>query len=95
MLGRQQRARARSELGSEARFAETMEDLEAMRRAVLESVSTMDRFVFAYRLGRGKQQARFNPINVTSLVKDAATQLAHAGKERGIELETEVIIVGD
>lgn len=73
------------ELGAEARFAETMEDLEAMRRAVLDSVSTMDRFVFAYRLGRGKQQARFNVINVSSLVKDAVTQLTHAGKEKGVE----------
>ena len=78
------------ELSVEPRFAGTKEDLEAMQRSVLDSVATMDRFVFAHRLGRGKQQIRFGAVNVKSLVNETIHGLSHAAKERRIEITVEV-----
>lgn len=78
------------ELAADPRFAETTEDLDAMRRSVLDSVSTMDRFVFAHRLGRGRQQVRFGTVNVKSLINETIHGLSHAAKERHIEITTEV-----
>jgi signal transduction histidine kinase len=78
------------ELASDPRFAETTDDLEAMRRAVLESVGTMDRFVFAHRLSRGKQQARFAPINVKSLVNDVISALKYGGADRSVEFTVDI-----
>ncbi len=78
------------ELSAEPRFAESTEDLEAMRRSVLESVATMDRFVFAHRLGRGKLQVRFNVLNVKSILVEAVQGWSHIAKERHVEISVEV-----
>jgi signal transduction histidine kinase len=78
------------ELGGEERFAEAADDLETMRRAVLESVATMDRFVFAHRLGRGKYQAKPAPIGLRTLINDVMTNLISAAKERGVQFSLEV-----
>ena len=77
------------ELSAEPRFAETTEDLEAMRRSVLESVATMDRFVFAHRLGRGKQKVRFNVMNVKSIIHEVIQGLSHSARERHVEISVE------
>jgi signal transduction histidine kinase len=78
------------ELAGEQRFAEATDDLEAMRRAVLDSVATMDRFVYAHRLGRGKYAPRFAPLAVKGLVKDVVSGVASAAKERLIEITVNV-----
>ena len=78
------------ELASDSRFAETTEDLEAMRRSVLDSVATMDRFVFAHRLGRGMQQPKFSSLNARTLIGEAISGVNHAAKERHIEFSVDV-----
>jgi len=77
------------ELATEAKFADAVSDLEAMRRAVLESVATMDRFVFAHRLGRGKHEARFVPLNLKTLINDLLQTLAPTAKEKGVSFSVE------
>ena len=72
------------ELSSDTRFAEMRDDLDAMRRAVLDSVATMDRFVFAHRLSRGKQEPRFAPFAILPVLNDLISHLAQAGRERGV-----------
>jgi signal transduction histidine kinase len=78
------------ELAGDPKFAETTEDLEAMRRSVLDSVATMDRFVFAHRLGRGKHEAKFQPMSLKSVVNDVVTNLKSAASERGTELTVDI-----
>ena len=78
------------QLSVEPRFAEAVEDLDAMRRSVLDSVTTMDRFVFAHRLGRGQQQARYSAVNVKSLVHETVQSLSHIAMERHVEFAVEV-----
>lgn len=78
------------QLSVEPRFAEAVEDLDAMRRSVLDSVTTMDRFVFAHRLGRRQQQARYSAVNVKSLVHETVQSLSHVAMERHVEFAVEV-----
>jgi signal transduction histidine kinase len=77
------------ELSSDTRFVEVRDDLDAMRRAVLDSVATMDRFVFAHRLSRGKYQPRFAPFAPRLVLNDLISHLAHSGHERGVKFYIE------
>jgi signal transduction histidine kinase len=78
------------ELRAEPRFTESADDLEAMRRSILESVATMDRFVFAHRLGRRKQKARFVAIDLNALAKDVVSTLDHTARERAVIIGMDV-----
>jgi signal transduction histidine kinase len=78
------------ELGRQNQFPDAAEDLEAMRRAVFDAVATMDRFVFAHRLGRGKHKPRFAPVNVRTLINDVMASVTPAAREKGIDLAMEV-----
>jgi signal transduction histidine kinase len=78
------------ELAPDPRFGETMEDLDAMRRAVLDSVSTMDRFVFAHRLSRGKHQTKYQPFKIKPILNELVSHLAHAGRDRQVEFDVQV-----
>src|SRR5262249_37068736 len=77
------------ELSPEPRFSETVDDLDTMRRAVLDSVATMDRFVFAHRLSRGKHQAKFARFPVNPIIKDLVNHLSHGARERSVEFVVE------
>ncbi len=78
------------ELATEPKFAEAVSDLEAMRRAVLESVATMDRFVFAHRLGRGKYEARFVPLNIKTLINDLLHTMTPVSKDKAVTFSVDV-----
>jgi signal transduction histidine kinase len=78
------------ELGRANQFPDAAEDLEAMRRAVFDAVATMDRFVFAHRLGRGKHKPRFAPVNVKTLINDVMASVTPAAREKGIDIALEV-----
>ena len=78
------------ELSPEARFSETIDDLDSMRRAVLDSVSTMDRFVFAHRLSRGKHQPKFHRFAIKPIIMDLVGHLSYSAREKGVEFGVEV-----
>jgi signal transduction histidine kinase len=78
------------ELGRSNQFADATEDLEAMRRAVFDAVATMDRFVFAHRLGRGKHKPRFAPLNVRTLINDVMASVMPAAREKEIDVAMDV-----
>src|SRR5205085_12206087 len=63
----------RRDLVSEPKFAESLDDLDVMRRSILENVSTMDRFLHAERFRKGKVQVRPAQIDVKRLVNEVAT----------------------
>src|SRR5438270_1517251 len=78
------------ELSPDPKFAETTDDLDTMRRAVLDSVATMDRFVFAHRLSRGKHHARYGRFAIKPMVADLVSHLSHAAGERSVTFESKV-----
>jgi signal transduction histidine kinase len=77
------------ELVNEPRLTETMDDLDAMRRSLLETVGTMDRFLHAERFRKGKVQIRPSPLDLRTLLSEQVAQLAYQAKDKGIELKVE------
>jgi len=77
------------ELASEPRFAESVEDLDAMRRSILDTVATMDRFLHAERFRQGKVQPRNTTVSLRAVLDDLLHQLSHVAKEKGLELRVE------
>lgn len=78
------------ELQGHAQFAETMQDLDLMRRSLLETVATMDRFLHAERFRKGKVQVRPGPVNLQHLLGEISAQFAYQAKDKGIDLRVDV-----
>jgi len=78
------------ELSGEERLAETVQDLDVMRRSLLETVGTMDRFLHAERFRKGKVQVRPAPIRLKNLLSDIAAQFSYQARDKELELHVEV-----
>ena len=78
------------ELAGESRLTETVQDLDAMRRTLLETVGTMDRFLHAERFRKGKIQVRPGELSLKSLVAETVNQFAYQAREKGVELAVDV-----
>ncbi|MGH7214817.1 MAG: sensor histidine kinase [Tepidisphaeraceae bacterium] len=81
----------RRQLGARQEFAEQMADLDAMRRAILDTVATMERFLHAERFRKGKVQVRPAPVSLQTLVGAAAAHYAYQAKDKGVELAVEMV----
>jgi signal transduction histidine kinase len=79
----------RRELVKEPKFAESLEDLEMMRRSIFETIGTMDRFLHAERFRKGKVQVKPSRVELGALLAEVATQLAYQAKDKGITLQVD------
>lgn len=77
------------ELANEAHLSETVRDLDTMRRALLETVGTMDRFLHAERFRKGKVQLKPGRIHVKQLLNEIVAQCSYQAKEKGLQLRVE------
>lgn len=66
--------------------AAQLEDLDVMRRGVLDTVSLMDRFIYAERFRRGLVKVRRDRVNLGSVGEQLQTQFAEPARERGLHL---------
>jgi signal transduction histidine kinase len=57
------------DLANEPRFAESISDLDMMRRSMLDTVATMDRFLHAERLRRGKLPVKLANVDLANLFR--------------------------
>lgn len=78
------------EIASEPRFSETLTDLDVMRRSILDTVSTMDRFLHAERFRKGKVQVALRSVNVNALLQELVSQGSYVAAEKKIKLETDL-----
>jgi signal transduction histidine kinase len=76
----------RKDLSAEPKFAESIKDIEMMRRSILDTVSTMDRFLHAERFRRGKVQIKPSEVDLGMLLGDIAGQFSYHAKEKDLEL---------
>lgn len=74
------------ELAHESRLAETVEDLDVMRRSLLETVATMDRFLHAERFRKGKVQVRPAEVNLRNLLSEIAAHFSYQSRDKGIDV---------
>ena len=77
------------ELSNEPKFSESVADLDAMRRSMLDTVATMDRFLSAERLRRGKMPVTLAPVHLPSLLHDVIKTFSYQAKERGLHLQVD------
>ncbi len=77
------------EMAGHAELAETVNDLDMMRRSILETVATMDRFLHAERFRKGKVAVKRAPLNLDVLLGEIGAQYSYQAKEKGIQLEVE------
>ena len=75
------------ELAGEIKFSESVHDLDSMRRSILDTVSTMDRFLHAERFRQGKVQPRNSTFEISGLFQELYSQFSHLAKAKGIELQ--------
>lgn len=78
------------ELMSEPRFAESLQDVDAVRRSIFDTVATMDRFLHAEQLRRGKLAVTKRPVNLTELLEHVIRNKHYLIQERGTKVTSEV-----
>jgi len=78
------------ELAGEQRLASTIEDLDTMRRSLLETVATMDRFLHAERFRKGKVQVQYGRVDLKSLCNEIVAHFVYQAQEKGLKLESAV-----
>jgi len=80
----------RRDLEGVEKFAEPLNDLETMRRAILETVGTMDRFLHAERFRKGKVQVKPSVVDLRALISDLIGQFNYLAREKDLRLEMDV-----
>ena len=78
------------ELAGEERFAESMQDLDAMRRSIMDTVGTMDRFLNAERFRAGKVQPRLSTVDLRFVLSDVMAGFAYHCKDKGVHLQFDI-----
>ena len=69
------------DLSAEPKFASSLEDLDVVRRSMLETVATMDRFLHAERLRRGKMPVRIAEVDLRELLASVVRNAQHQFSE--------------
>lgn len=79
----------RRELANEPHLASTVQDLDAMRRSLLETVGTMDRFLHAERFRKGKVQLKPGRIHVKHLLNETVSHFSYQAKDKGLQIRVD------
>jgi signal transduction histidine kinase len=74
------------ELASEPKFSESIADLDSMRQSILDTVSTMDRFLNAERFRQGKVQPHNTTVQLSQILNDVLLAFRHQADSKGIKL---------
>jgi signal transduction histidine kinase len=83
----------RRDLSQDPKYGESVEDLDGMRRSMLDTVATMDRFLNAEKLRRGRMPIKIEPIDVASVFQEVARTLAHESSGQQVEIDPDAVPV--
>jgi signal transduction histidine kinase len=78
------------QLGSEAQYKSTIDDLDGMRRSLLDTVATMDRFLHAERFRKGKVPIRPAKLELQRFAADMVAHFIYQAQDKGLVLECDV-----
>jgi signal transduction histidine kinase len=78
------------DLANEPKFESSMEDLDVVRRSMLETVATMDRFLHAERLRRGKMPVKIGTVDLKELLAAVVRNANYQIAEHKAKVETDV-----
>jgi len=77
------------ELMDQPKFAEALADVETIKRNIMETVGTMDRFLRAEQLRSGSVAPRRGPVDLVKMVNELVTMFRQQAGWRGMRLEVE------
>ncbi len=80
----------RRDLEKRTEFAESINDLNLMRRSILETVGTMDRLLQAEKLRRGKVPVNTESVDLEALATDIVGQFIHQARAKGLDLDLQI-----
>lgn len=80
----------RKQIGTEERFAESVADLDAMRRMLLDTVGAMERFLDAEKLRRGKMPVSAAPLKLVELVREVVRSMTHSAAQNRVTLDAQI-----
>lgn len=78
------------DLAAEPKFASSMDDLDIVRRSMLDTVATMDRFLHAERLRRGKMPVRIAELDLRELLASVVRNAQHQLSEHKSTVELDL-----
>jgi signal transduction histidine kinase len=78
------------ELAGEEKFKESIHDLDSMRRSILDTVSTMDRFLHAERFRQGKVQTHNTTVALPNFLDDLVSNFIHHARAKGLQLISDI-----
>jgi len=76
------------ELSRQQQFAQAVQDLDVVRRSVLDTVRTMERFLYAERLRLGRMPVRIDDFNVQDVLAELRRVFEYQLRDEQIELQT-------
>jgi signal transduction histidine kinase len=78
------------QFAGEPRFAESIQDIDSMRQAILDTVATMDRFLHAERFRQEKVQPSFSTVDISALANGLLPYFAHSLQQKQVKLKIDV-----
>jgi signal transduction histidine kinase len=75
------------QLTGDPRFASALEDLDVVRRSILDTVATMERFLSAEKLRLGRMPVNTTEVNTRQVLEEAQKSLAYQAKDQGVAIE--------
>jgi signal transduction histidine kinase len=78
------------ELEGDEKYQSAAEDLDALRRSMLDTVSTMERFLNAEKLRHGKMQVNIADVDVTEVLSEFYKAFGYLLRDKGMEIEIDV-----
>jgi signal transduction histidine kinase len=68
---------------------EMMNDLDLMRRSILDTVAGMERFLHADKFRRGKVEVRLSDVKLEELIHEVVLQVAEQAKDKQVEIQVQ------
>lgn len=79
-----------AKLAQAPEYSESVEDIHSVNRAILHTISGMDRILQAEQLRQGSVEPHIQPVDLNFVLRDAAKQLYPEAKSKGLELDVDV-----
>jgi signal transduction histidine kinase len=74
------------QLADEPQFAEALAEVEMIKRNILDTVATMDRFLKAEQLRSGKVTPKVSDVDLAGLVNELGAQFRHQAIAKGLHV---------
>jgi signal transduction histidine kinase len=71
-------------------FADRVEDIQSIKRAIFQTTAGMDRLLQAEQLRKESVELRTDPVNLNLLISEVMKQVDHEAKSKGLELDADV-----